>query len=253
MTKAAAAGLKTIAITDHDTMAGVEPASDCGQKLGVEVIPGAEISASDHAGEIHIVALFVDPHEERLARKLEEIRVHRRERITEMSERLAKMDVRVDPETVLEIAGTGAPGRPHLAKALVQAGYVDNLYDAFRRYLSDRGPAYVPKLPVSPEETIELIGNAGGIAVMAHPSLTARDEIIPRLAEAGIMGIEVFCPMQTEADFYHYLRIAERNGLAISGGSDWHGAWKDEDLLGKIRVPPECVERLREMARANRR
>jgi predicted metal-dependent phosphoesterase TrpH len=246
--KAKDVGLHTIAITDHDTTAGVSAAVRRGEKLGVEVISGVEMSTSDHAGEIHIVALFVDPKEKALAVKLAEIRKHRRERITEMSERLAQMDVKVDPNDVLEIAGVGAPGRPHVAKALVEAGYVDNCHDAFRRYLGDNAPAYVPKVCLSPEDAIVLAQNAGGVPVLAHPVQTCRDEIIPRLVEAGLMAIEVFCPMQSEADFRHYLRIAERHNLAVSGGSDWHGAWKDDSLLGRIRVPLECVERMRELA-----
>lgn len=248
--KAKEVGLEAIAITDHDTTSGVAEAIRHGRKIGLEVIPGVELSASDHAGEIHIVALFVDTKEKQLAKKLAEIREHRRERITEMSERLARMDVKVDPESVLKIAGIGAPGRPHVAQALVSAGYVDNFYDAFKRYLGDNAPAYVPKLSFSPEEAIEMVLNAGGVPVLAHPMLTGRDEIIPALAEAGLMALEAFCPMQGEADFRHYLALAKKHGLAVSGGSDWHGAWKDDSLLGRIRVPPDCVERLRGLAKA---
>lgn len=246
--KAKEVGLHTIAITDHDTTAGVAAAVRRGQAVGLEVIPGVEISTRDHAGEIHMVALFIDPTEKALSAKLADIRKHRRERITEMSERLAQMDVNVDPDDVLEIAGIGAPGRPHVARALVEAGYVDNCHDAFRRYLGDNAPAYVPKVCLSPEDAIELTLKAGGVPILAHPVQTARDEIIPRLVEAGLLAIEVFCPMLSQIDFRHYLRLAEKHALAVSGGTDWHGAWKDDSLLGRIRVPLECVERMRELA-----
>jgi len=250
--KAQKVGLSAIGITDHDTTAGLPHAIRQGEKLGIEVIPGVELSASDHVGEIHIVGIFIDSKEKALANKLREIRRHRRERIAEMSERLAGMDVDVDPDTVLEIAGRGNPGRPHMAAALISAGYAANYNEAFRRYLGDNAPAYVPKLSLSPAEAIELIANAGGVSVLAHPLLTNRDELIPALAEAGLGAIEVFWAQQNEADFHYYLRLAHTHGLGLSGGSDWHGAWKDDSYLGRVRVPLECVERLRELAHAVR-
>ncbi|MEW6355689.1 MAG: PHP domain-containing protein [Planctomycetota bacterium] len=245
-------GLSAIAITDHDTTAGLAYALRQGEKLGVEVIPGVELSASDHAGEIHIVGLFIDPREKALGAKLKEIRRRRRERIAEMSERLAGMDIDVAPETVLEIASRANPGRPHMAAALINAGYAANYNEAFRRYLGDNAPAYVPKMSLPPEEAIDLIANAGGVSVLAHPLLTGRDELIPSLAEAGLGAIEVYWAQQNEADFHYYLRLAHEYDLALSGGADWHGAWKDDSYLGRVRVPAECVDRLRGMAQTVR-
>jgi len=250
--RAKAVGLSAIAITDHDTTAGLSHAMRQGEKHGIDVIPGVELSASDHAGEIHIVGLFIAPKEKALASKLREIRRHRRERITKMSERLAGMDVEVDPDAVLEIAGKDNPGRPHMATALINGGYAESYNEAFRRYLGDNAPAYVPKLSLPPEDAIELIANAGGVSVLAHPLLTNRDDLIPGLAEAGLCAIEVFWAQQNDADFHHYLRMAHDYGLALSGGSDWHGAWKDDSYLGRVRVPAQCVERLRELAQAVR-
>jgi len=246
--EAALAGLEAIAITDHDSVSGVKAAIQAGSEEGIEVIPGVELSTMHEGHEIHIIALFLDITHAPLLRTLRRVNADRRSRIREMSHKLADLRVEVDPDEILEIAGNASPGRVHVARALVRNGHAHDIPQAFRRFIGDDAPAYVPKSPPDSADAIRLIRDAHGIPIMAHPMRTRADEAIPLLARLGLMGIEVFCPLMSEADFNHYVRLARRNGLALSGGSDFHGFRRETDTLGRATLPAEHLEHLRRLA-----
>jgi len=242
------AGLSAIAITDHDCVDGVQHALEAARDE-LEIIPGVELSTIHDGREVHILGLMVDVKNRALRQHLESTNAERRRRIHEISHRLTRLDIRIDPEEVLRIAGRGSPGRLHVARALVRNGHAATISEAFRNYIGDDCPAYVPRETISTKEGIELILEAGGVPVMAHPVLTRADEIIPALVRYGLKGLEAFYPGQSEVDCLHYLRIAEKHNLVVSGGSDSHGIESKNDSIGRVRISWRCVEELKKLAR----
>ncbi|KAK1947196.1 5'-3' exoribonuclease [Phytophthora citrophthora] len=221
--KAAANGVTYMSLTDHDTMAGVSEAIATAQKLGVLVFPGVEISAEVKGGEnLHILGYFYPgSNSAELEKQLLKIRTGRHKRGKGMLKKLEAMGIKLKWERVLEIAGEAAPGRPHVAEALVEAGHVANFRQAFARYLHNDGPAYVEGEHFPPEEAIKLIASAGGVSVLAHP-WCCKDpmNLVPELAKLGIQGIEVYHDAN-KIDMYGAL--AKESGLLRMGGSDFHG------------------------------
>ncbi|MFA6431404.1 MAG: PHP domain-containing protein [Candidatus Margulisiibacteriota bacterium] len=217
------AGLKTISITDHDIVDGIPSALNEGKNVGLEVIPGIEFTTEASLSEIHILGYFIDIANPLLIDELNKIQEGRTKRIYKIVNKLKELKIDIEPEEVLEIAGTKAPGRPHVARALIKKGVVTSFKEAFARFLDNRGPAYVPHYKLVPAEAVRLIVKIGGIAVFAHPAVSNCDELIPALITEGLKGIEVFYgghrPEQTE----HYLKIAEKYNLFMTGGSDYHG------------------------------
>lgn len=245
------AGLSVIAMTDHDTMAGVKAAQEAAVKWGIEVVPGIELSTEVAKKDIHILGYFIDQQNPVLARKLEEFRAARFARIASMIENLKKQGVNnLSFEEIKEQANSDALGRPHLAAALIKKGWAANYWEAFDKFIGEQCPAYVPKYRQSPKEAIALIRQAGGVAVMAHPMVTNRDELIPSFVEAGLGGIEVYYPNCPDAVVMFYEGIARKYKLTMTGGSDAHGKNKTNTWIGKRRIPCELVEQLR--ARAKR-
>ena len=241
-------GLTHIAITDHDSVDGVPQAVAAAQGGPVEVVSGVEVSARMAHPEIHIIGLFIVPGRGTLCKFLRERLDERRARIHTMTSKLRDLGLALTPEDVFAVASNGAPGRIHVAEALVRKGQVGSLQEAFYRYIGDNGPAYVARQVISPREAAEHIRSAGGVPILAHPGLSNCDELIPALVDSGIMGLEVYYPAQTSAEEEFYLRIAEKHGLLVSGGSDCHGRFKNEVMMGKVRIASERVERLREAA-----
>ncbi len=222
--RAAAAGLRTISITDHDTTAGFAEASSAAQAHGITLIPGIEITAVDAERDIHVLGYFFDPESRPLAEFLTAQRTDRLRRLREMADRLNAMgfDVRAD----LLIAASDparSVGRPAIADALVRAGYASDRDDAFKRLIGRGSAAYVPRCGVSPADVVRLIGDAGGIASLAHPVLAGIDDQIPTLVASGLAALEARHsdhPPDVEA---RYRALASSLGLAVSGGSDFHG------------------------------
>jgi len=240
------AGLKTIALTDHDNMDGVERAQKRGMELGVEVIPGIEFTCEIPKSEVHILGYFIDQADPELLAALAIIQEDRVKRIYKIIEKLAQMGVKLLPEEVFSISGKKAPGRPHVARALIKKGIVSNFKEAFIRYLDFRAPAYVGHYKLSPIEAVELITKAGGIAVFAHPSISNCDEIIPDLMAAGLKGIEVFYPGYEKGAGERYKALARKYGLIMTGGTDFHGENSGREAkLGDITVPDEMVTELK--------
>jgi predicted metal-dependent phosphoesterase TrpH len=240
--------LAALALTDHDTVEGcVRTALAC-DAAGIEFVSGTELTAEQDGNELHILGYLIDTQNPRLLTEIGQFQTVRQNRVREMVARLNQMNVPLDAEAVFTLANCRAPGRPHVARALVQAGLCASLDEAFERFLKKNRPAWVPKHKISAAESIELIHHAGGVAVMAHPGLNRTDQVIPGMVEAGLDGIECFHTKHSPSTSAHYLEIAQRYSLLITGGSDCHGISKGKPLIGTVKLPYEHVERLKERA-----
>lgn len=253
--RAARLALKVIAVTDHDSTDGVAPALAAGQTWGVEVIPGVEINTDVPGAEVHVLGYYVDPADETLARELARLREGRIGRARRMAEILTEMGAPVDFRRILAIAGDGAVGRPHVARALVEAGHVGTFDEAFQRYIGRHSPAYVERLRFSPAEACRLIRQAGGVPALAHPVSYDRfgairtpfglDKTLPELCEAGLLGIEAYYPGYDAVTIEYILGVARRYGLVVTGGTDFHGLRPSDLDLGAVYVPMKAVRTLR--------
>jgi predicted metal-dependent phosphoesterase TrpH len=238
--------LKAVALTDHDTVDGCARMTAACQTAGLEFIPGAEITSEFHGHELHVLGYYLDPQNHALQEQLVRFQAVRRQRIHDMVERLNRLNVPLAVESVFTLANCQSPGRPHVARALVQGGWCSSLDEAFERFLKKGKPAWAPKFKIPTTEAIELLHHAGGVAALAHPGLNHCDEAIAVLADAGLDGLECFHTKHSTAMTQRYLEVAERHGLLVTGGSDCHGMSKGQPLIGSLKVPYECVERLRD-------
>jgi predicted metal-dependent phosphoesterase TrpH len=236
--------LAAIALTDHDTVEGCERAAKAGAAAGIEFIAGAELTAEQGGNEIHILGYFLDKQNAKLLVEIAKFQAVRQDRIREMVARLNELNVPLQADAVFALANCRSPGRPHVARALVQAGLVASLDEAFERFLKKNRPAWVPKAKMSALEAMELIHHAGGLAVMAHPGLNRTDGVIPGLVAVGLDGIECFHTKHPPATVEHYLQIARKHSLLVTGGSDCHGLSKGKPLIGTVKLPYEHVEKL---------
>ena len=243
---ARAGGLHVIALADHDTIAGVADAVAAGEGV-VHVIPALELSTYDAGSEFHILGYFIDISDPRLVAHGERASGARETRMRDMLDRLRAIGVTVEFADVLAAAGTkpDSLGRPHLARALVQRGHVGSVGEAFDRYIGDQGPAFVPTALITPFEAIDIIHEAGGVAVWAHPRPDALPTALPALAAHGLDGVECFRPRLTHGDTERIAAIAGGAGLFVTGGSDWHGEWQGR--LGDFAIEREDVARFLEI------
>jgi len=241
-------GLAALALTDHDTVEGCARTGTACQSAGIEFITGTELTAEQDGNELHILGYFIDTQSRKLLLDIAKFQNVRQNRIREMVARLRQNHVPLEVEAVFALANCRAQGRPHVASALVQAGLCSSLDEAFERFLKKNRPAWVPKFKISAAYAIELIHQAGGVAVMAHPGLNRCDEVIPGMAEAGLDGIECFHSRHSTSTSEHYLNIADRFHLLVTGGSDCHGMSKGRPLIGSVKLPYQHVEQLRERA-----
>lgn len=220
-------GLKAVAITDHDTVAGVEEARAAGAELGVEVVPGVEISTLWNGREIHMLGYFIDTQNPDLLKKLEAQRDVRKLRNRMMIEKLNELGIEITMQEVVAKKRGKAPGlnvgRPHIAEVLIDKGVVQSMDEAFDRYLGRDGLAYVTPERISPHDAIDLVHASGGVAVIAHPGLYEQDDLIPELARKGLNGIEVNHPDHPEQAKEKYEAMAEKYHLIATAGSDFHG------------------------------
>jgi hypothetical protein len=242
--------LDVIAITDHDTTDGVARAQAAANGRPL-VIPGIELSAQDEDSDVHMLGYFIDAAATRFQSTLRAFREQRLNRGQQIVDRLTQLGLAVDWEDVAAIADGAAIGRPHIARAMVKAGYVHSVKEAFDRYLYNGGPAYVARYRLAPEQAIHLIHEAGGAAVLAHPGLL-RDyrRMVERLVPAGLDGLEVMHPENNETVRLNLRGLAQQHNLIITGGSDYHGASVSEGARpGSTNPPSECVEALRQRAR----
>ncbi|MDI6730960.1 MAG: PHP domain-containing protein [Candidatus Margulisbacteria bacterium] len=239
-------GLKTIAITDHDVVAGVRRGQEKAEEVNVEVVPGIEMTTEAGAAEVHILGYYIDCNNAQLNEILGRIQKGREERIYKICDKLKGLGVDLDPEKVFAEAGHRTPGRPHVARALRSIGAVSNFKEAFVRYIDNKGPAYVPHYKLTPKEAIKIIGQAGGMSVFAHPKISDVDHIIPDLMADGLQGIEAYYPGYSEDEIKRYLTLAGKYGLLVTGGSDFHGPGSGRDIeLGAVAISDELMDKTR--------
>lgn len=239
------AGLACIALTDHDTVEGCAYAAAACANVQIEFIPGAELTAEHADVEVHILGYFLDIQNVVLLERIAKFQAVRQQRIHEMCAALNRLGVPLKAEAVFSMANCNSPGRPHVARALVKEKLIGSLDEAFERFLKKGRPAWVPKTKMSALESVELIHQSGGLAVMAHPGLNRSDDIIPALVEAGLDGIECFHTKHSTVMSERYLEIAEKYNLLVTGGSDCHGFSKKQPLIGTVKLPYEHVERMK--------
>jgi predicted metal-dependent phosphoesterase TrpH len=247
--KASALGLRAVAITDHDCVEGIGPAIKAAKNKGVEVIPGVEISAAKGNTEIHLLGYFIDWKNPSLSRIFKSIQKNRVERMKKIVSLLQEKGLDVDYKKVLAASKKGAVGRLHLARIMFELGMVRDLKEAFDKYIGDGKPAHVKHERLDYRKAIEMVLNAGGVPVLAHPGTMGSDEDIPNFVKAGLRGLEVYHSNHRPSVNKKYRNIAEEYGLLMTGGSDCHGMGPDRILLGKIRVGSDTVDMLREESR----
>lgn len=229
------AGLNGLAITDHDTINGLDKALKYKEQnnIPVDVIPGIEMNTDYDNEEIHILGYFVDYYNKRLVERLDEIKEARYERASKMIIKLKKLGFSLEFEEVKRIAHDDLIGRPHIAQALIQKGYVFSIKEAFTKYIGKGKPAYIPRYKFLPEEAINLIKTSGGISILAHPGLINDQKLIDNVIKMGIEGIEVFYPEHSNEQINKYLMLTTKNHLLVTGGSDFHGL-ESEKSRGKL-------------------
>lgn len=246
--RAAKLGLAVIAITDHDTIAGVGAAMAAAEAVGgIEVIPGVEINTDVPHGEVHILGYFIDREDAELARRLEHLRASRVARARGMVAKLAALGIAISFERVSELAAGGTIGRPHVAQAIVEAGYVSSPTEAFAHYIGRDGPAYVEREKILPEDAVGLVARASGLPVLAHPSDIANlEDLLPRLVESGLVGLEAYYSGYSADTTDYLLGLARKHDLIATGGSDYHGGAKAsfDAELGIVAVPYAAAEQL---------
>lgn len=250
---AAENGLAAIALTDHDTIGGVFEALEEGKRIGIEVVAGLEISVAFNP-EMHILGYFFDERYLAIDNVLASLKRNREERNPKIVSKLNKLGYKISMEEVIEKALGEIIGRLHIANVLVEKGYAGNVEEAFDKFLLRGRPAFVEKDKLTPEEGINEITKAGGIPVLAHPvflemSFAQLDELLVRLKRAGLRGLEAYYTDNDESDTRNFLELADRNGLMVTGGSDFHGAYKNDIMIGKgygnLIIPYELLDRLK--------
>ena len=248
---AANKGLSVIAIADHDSVEGIEPALLTARDFPpLRVIPAVEISSDIPQNEVHVLGYFIDYHNLELKETLERLRNSRKIRAKRMLFKLANLGIHIDWERVQELAGEGAVGRPHIAQAIFERGYVSSPKEAFIRYIGRNGPAYVEREKMTPAEAVELIVKAGGLPILGHPAnIDNLEEFIPQLQEVGLVGLEAYYDNYPLNVKRYLASLARKYGLIATGGSDFHGIeGSNETPLGEVDVPYECLEKLLKIA-----
>lgn len=248
---AASQGVRVMAITDHDTLAGISEAVARGRELGVRVIPGIELSVRIPHGNMHLLGYFPDEAPSPICERIEGFGDTRTVRAREMVDRLAELGAPLNWDAVLAVADGAPIGRPHIAEALINAGHVTERQEAFDLYLATGRPAYVGSDGLDPEEAVDLVRLSGGAAVLAHPETLKLDDahldpFVGRLARAGLAGIEVYRPEHTADQFARFRGLASRWDLIPSGGSDYHRPSSPHmpGSTGDPALPTDTVDRL---------
>ncbi len=251
MQRAKEAGLRAVALTDHDTTNGIEEALQTAQTLDIDFIPGIEINTDISGGEVHVLGYFIEYQRPAFQATLNVLRDARERRGERMVERLNEEGIHIKWERVRAIA-QGSVGRPHVAKALLEAGYVQSIGEAFDKYIGSGKPAYVPRYKLTPEHAVQLIVSANGLPVIAHPVILPGLDILrtwlPALKEAGLVGLETYYGPYTREDEQALLALAHQYGLIPTGGTDFHGPGIHPTPLGGRYVPYEAVKQLKAAA-----
>jgi predicted metal-dependent phosphoesterase TrpH len=244
--KAAELGLKVISLTDHDSIEGIVPAIQASKTYpNLTFIPGVEISTDLPDGEAHILGYFIDYTNSEFQKELAKFRDSRSGRGRRMVEKLGGLGIKIDWARVQEIAGDGAIGRPHVAQAMLEKGYIKTFEEAFDKYIGHNGPAYVEREKMTPEEAVALILRAKGIPVLAHPfTVKDPDAMVKSLKKVGLIGIEAYYKDNAPAVTQATVKLARKHGLIATGGTDYHGISNNEVMMGGTEVPLEAAEKL---------
>jgi hypothetical protein len=253
--EALAAGVRTLAVTDHDTMAALAVVMAAAEGTGVRVVPGIEITAVHEGRDVHVLGYYLDAAGRELGAFLDAQRADRRRRMIEIVSVLDRLGVPVDPAPLLARAtGAGkAVGRPMVAEAMVAAGHARDISDAFERFLAEGRPAFVARIGPTPSAVVAIISRAGGVASLAHPGKTGVDALVGELAAAGLPAIEVYHPDHDPETTDRYRAMAARYDLLVTGGSDYHGPGSGRDgAFGQTGLPAADFARLEARA-ADRR
>ncbi len=249
---AAREGVDVIALTDHDATAGIPALRERADAAGIRVINGVELSVNEQGIDVHVLAYGFDPEEPGFVAALARWRSGRLERARKILARLKGVGIRIPIEDVEAIADGGAIGRPHVAEALLQEGYVESLNEAFQRFLGHHAPAYVPKQTLSMEEAGAIVHDAGGVTVLAHPGTLNRDHLIAGWVGRGLDGIEVWHTKHDAAAVKRYTGLATQHGLLMTGGTDYHGSRTPGVRIGSVPVPASVLAPLDEALKARR-
>jgi predicted metal-dependent phosphoesterase TrpH len=239
---ARAVNLAAIALTDHDTLEGVPEARAAGERLGVRVIAGVELSAHEGDRELHVLGLHLT-HVSALEDRLVALRATRRARAAQIVDKLRALGIPIDLDAVWREAGAGAVGRPHVARVLITNGWAKDHRDAFDRLIGSGRPAYVPKQRLPLPEAVTMVREAAGLAIVAHPGPDGSRARLETFKRIGFDGVEVRHPSHTAEDIARLGTLTEYLGMVPSGGSDWHGASEGPRTLGNMRVPLAWLER----------
>ncbi len=236
-------GLDGLAITDHDTVNGIAPAFEYITQAGLafELIPGIEFNTEAGTNDVHILGYYLDYTSASLRLRLQELKESREGRAVKIVARLKSLGLPVDLDRVKELAGGDVLGRPHVADAMIEKGYVYTREEAFNKYLDNDRPAYVPRYKFMPHEAIEMIHDCGGLAVLAHPGLIRDHNLVNRIIAMGIDGLEVYYPQHTDQQTAYYQGLAEKRELLVTGGSDFHGNQEEAEKLGMVRISRELL------------
>lgn len=237
---AAQAHLIAVAITDHDTTAGLDAACEAGKQYAIEVIRGCELGVRTPYGELHLLGLWLPEHDATLDTTLATLRTLRTQRNKAIIDKLQEMDINITYDDVIALSGGFSVGRPHIALALCQKGYVNSVQEAFKQYLGHNAAAYVPKQGLSPQEGVSILANSGATVCIAHPMLLHcpdgwLDDTIAELRPHGLHGIEAYHSEHSHKDERYCVELAAKHNLVLSGGSDYHGKAKPAISLGKGR------------------
>lgn len=247
--EAVSKGLLGIALTDHDTVDGLPVAEKYMQtyKPALDFISGIELNTDLGENEVHILGYYIDKNNSQLNERLLEIRGQRQLRAQKMVDKLCGLGMKIDYADVIDLAGSDLIARPHIAMALIKAGYADNVKEAFDRFIGRGKPAYVSRYKFTPDEAVKLIELAGGIPVLAHPGLIAEQSLIPGIIAMGVAGLEVFYPEHNEEQTALFLNLARDNHLLITGGSDFHGFNSSESRahLGAAGINSELMSKIK--------
>jgi hypothetical protein len=246
--EAARLKLTAVAITDHDAVGGIDRAIAAGRQAQLEVVPGVELSCNTNGVDVHILAYYIDYTQPAALGFFEMVRQKRAERAEKMVAKMRELGVNISVEQVRAQARGAATGRPHVAQALVEAGAVRTVEEAFQRYIGYDGPAYFPKMQMTPKAAMEFIHRHGGVAVVAHPGTYHNDGAVYSAIAAGADGIEVWHPDHAPRNVDHYREMATKNGLITTGGSDCHGGRKlGKVFLGSVTVPYSCLQAVKNL------
>lgn len=254
VTKAKQLGFKAIAISDHDTVAGIKAAIKKAKEIDLEIVPGIEIN-TDYAGtEVHVLGYYIDYEDKVLLNKLAELKEARYFRAQKIVEKLNNLGVEIDFSEVLDLAEGEVVGRSHIAQIILEKGYVQEWSQVFAEYIGHDAPAYVEREKLAVKGAIELIKEAGGIPVIAHPGLINDDDLLYEFIEWGVLGLEVYHTEHDKEEEEKYLAFANENDLLVTGGSDCHGPRRKSGvLLGQIKVPYSKLEKIKAVNNSPRR